>query len=428
MVTEGGLSVAPLATLACSGQPGAIKPGLERSVYVTGAAVAAIADRLVKDVSTRAVLGGLLAGVTFDLTHVCGDGDPGEPSMTAEDWLDAIDYARPGVNIPAGAKVLQWFTHLMWPVWCDCSNGTSPPENTVTPPPVSDSNPNTAPGPVGGGCWTSSQTRLPNYSSLLAWNFNDTLPQIAPFWNNGGLDIPTIQTPAPASLVVTMSAGTEGASPGTASGQVNFYNASHQPAGVGNVGGAAPGASITSNPIVIPATAVSWQGIATSISQPGGTATNRVTWTSTIYCQGESPTNVITPCCPPDPSLDIRLRGIMDMLTQLLSLQSLAGPYVPSVSHTGLSGQGTISINPASSAVRFDVTSDLSSWPHNPQTPNYYYSLGFVTPFAVGTPLRGQRLIYNHQIFTWPSYTDTIGYTFPPGITANLVELTQGAT
>jgi hypothetical protein len=115
------------------------------------------------------------------------------------------------------------------------------------------------------------------------------------------------------------------------------------------------------------------------------------------------------------------------MLVELLSLQSLAGPYQDTIRHQNLTGNGTISINPASSAIRVEFKTDLTNWPHNPQTPNYYYSLGFVTPFAIGTPLRGQRIIYNRQTFTWPSYTDQIGYSMAPGLIFDLVELTRGA-
>lgn len=70
-----------------------------------------------------------------------------------------------------------------------------------------------------------------------------------------------------------------------------------------------------------------------------------------------------------------------------------------------------------------EVNNPLTSWPNNPGTPNYYFSLGFATPFAGGTPLKGQRLVYNHQVFSWPTYTDAIGYTLYPDVNIDLIEL-----
>jgi hypothetical protein len=427
-VATGQFATVDAADLACAGQAGVLKPGLERSVYVTGAAVAAIADKLVKDVETRAVLGGLLAGVTFDLTHVCGSGDPGEPQMSPQDWIDALDYARPEVNIPAGAKVLQWFTHLMWPLWCDCTDGTSPPENTVTPPPVSDADPNTAPGPIGGGCWNNTRTKPTNTpNGDLDWN--DIFPAVPPVPPIGTFGRVPIQSPLPSSVTATLQVAANGSNPLSMAGNLNFFTAGGTLITTSTIiwHNIAPGTSSTQS-ATVPTNAASWQLLTQTDAGASIVPTNDVGMQLVIYCEGQSPTSVITPCCPPDPSLDLRLRGIMDMLTQLLSLQRLEGPYADTVRHAGLHGQGVISINPASSAIRLEVQTDLASWPHNPQTPNYYFSLGFITPFAVGTPLRGQRLIYQHQTLTWPSYTDQIGYTLADGLVVDLVEMTQGAT
>jgi hypothetical protein len=136
--------------------------------------------------------------------------------------------------------------------------------------------------------------------------------------------------------------------------------------------------------------------------------------------------NFNSPCCPPDPQLESEMALVIGRLNEIWALVSAGqghGAYVDTVVHPNLSGEGTIGIEPSSRAIRVEILSDLTNWPHHPQIPNYYYSLGFITPVAVGTPVRGQRLIYNHQTFTWPSYTDQIAYTLGPGLTINLIEL-----
>jgi len=72
---------------------------------------------------------------------------------------------------------------------------------------------------------------------------------------------------------------------------------------------------------------------------------------------------------------------------------------------------------------RVEVTSPLASWPHNPGSPNYYISLGFITSIAAGSPLKGWRLVYGSQTFPIMSYADQIGYTLPASVSIDLVEL-----
>jgi hypothetical protein len=217
----------------------------------------------------------------------------------------------------------------------------------------------------------------------------------------------------------------QGSTPNTSASNLRFDFADASGALVGgfaSLGSAAPTYDQTINIIPVPAGATAWHlELQQFAFSPDAGKPFSSTATLQYDCAGlNSPT---TPCCPPDPNLDIRLTQITQLLYELLSKSGSQGAYVDGPAHTGLSGQGTISISPSSRAIRLDVTSDLGSWPHNVQTPTYFFSLGFVTPYAVGTPLKGTRLIYNHQTFSWPTYTDTIGYTFSPGITANLVEL-----
>lgn len=416
----------PSQQLACNGQPGVAKPGTDRLVYMGIGAVEAVLAELTSGIGSVAAAA-WFAGKSYDILHICGNPDPGDPGMSVQDWIDLVDYARPQVSIPAGIKATQWFEHVMWPVWCNCSDGSSAPPNTPTGPPPSQPNPNSPPSVVGANCWDHSAILAP---VLNGWNQatqNGIFPVIPPTVPANTNQI-GIQTPLPASVQWTITANNEGSAAQTATFFFTFFDVHGtliNTAGLGPIQ-VQPGTTVKSPVAAVPTNAANWN---TAVTGLGGSTTpsNTVNLELVIFCQGQSPTAVTSACCPPDPSVDMRLAALMDMMTQLLSLQALEGAYQDSVRHSGLSGEGTIAINPASSAIRVEIKSDLSTWPNHPQIPTYYLSLGFVTPFAVGTPLKGQRIVYQHQTFTWPSYTDTIGYTFAAGLVVDLVELTRGA-
>lgn len=148
-----------------------------------------------------------------------------------------------------------------------------------------------------------------------------------------------------------------------------------------------------------------------------------------VYCGGQGP-NSPDSCCPPDPLTMLTLNNILQIVEEIEAKigGTTLGPYVDGTRHRALSGNGTIAISPTAAAIRVEIDTSLTGYPNNPGDPNYYFSLGFVTPFALGTPLKGQRLVYNRQIFSWPTYTDQIGYTLEPGLVVDLVELTRSAS
>ncbi len=146
----------------------------------------------------------------------------------------------------------------------------------------------------------------------------------------------------------------------------------------------------------------------------------RARWT----CTAVAPNTLITPCCPPDSSLDSRLNYLIQLAHANIGLtgQSLKG-HVDGTRHAGLSGAGTVTLVDSVQAIRVEIKTGLSALAFNPGDPNYYFSAGFVTPIAAGTPLRGSRLIYAAQTFPIASYVDQIGFTLPPAQTVDIVEL-----
>jgi hypothetical protein len=143
-----------------------------------------------------------------------------------------------------------------------------------------------------------------------------------------------------------------------------------------------------------------------------------------LYCGTDNPLTVVTPCCPPDPTLEQRLAYLIQLAHANIALtgQSLRG-HVDGTRHSGLSGSGTVTLVDGVLAVRVEIKTGLSSLQLNPGSPNYYFSAGFITPIAAGSPLKGARLVYSAQTYPVPSYTDQIGFTLPPGVTVDIVEL-----
>lgn len=423
---QGLPAIRPLLSLACGGNPGTPKPGSEGLINFGSLAVQGILSELTEGISEAAFVI-LFGGLTFNGTAFCGQGDVGDPGMSAQDWSDAVDYTNPVVNLPARIKAQQWFEHVIFPLVCDCSDGTAPPPPVTTGPPPVTTSPNTSPAPVGANCWDHSSTKTSSAPNTpLTWE--DTLPEVTPTWSGAFAGVVGIQQPTPASITTTMTVGTEGTNPLAMQYQLTFYNSTGQViTGGGQVSNIQPGSGPQARNWAVPATAANW-AIGSENNVGGATvATNRITMEATIYCAGQTPTTLLTPCCPPDPLVDQRLSAIMDMLTALLSEQSLAGKYQDTVRHAGLTGSGTININGATSAIRVEVKNDLSTWPQNPQTPTYYWSLGFITPVADGVPAKGTRLVYAQQLFEYLTFTDQISYALASSVQIDIVELTQGA-
>jgi hypothetical protein len=174
----------------------------------------------------------------------------------------------------------------------------------------------------------------------------------------------------------------------------------------------------------IPAGTTSWA----CISNNADSVAHSFSVEISFFCSGQQPTGVATPCCPPDPSVDIRLRSIQNMLEYVMDhLPSSASSTISvGTQHPAVTGDGTLTLVASCAAVRVHVTTDLSTWPNHPGSPNYYLSMGFITSIAAGSPLKGWRLVYGSQTFPIAAYADQIGYTLPPGITATVTELLPG--
>jgi hypothetical protein len=403
-----------------------MKPGYERTVYMGMPAI----EALVATYGTPAaavIMAPVIGAITYDLLHVCNSGDPGDPGLGPPDFVDAVDTSNIIAMGAAWRKIQQWFVHVMWPVWCNCADGTIPPPATSLPLPPATVNPGLPGGTTGPNCWDANGTKA--WDTTTGWWFGHLLPQLGspPQYGTDSYAPQLLPTPKPTSVQWTLHCDSAGNNALGFASWIQFWDVN------GTIltndswtdGGQPVGSPPRTHWMNIPAAAAYLlvSGVPVGVGNPTNVAQGHVT----LFCGGQTPSTPNTPCCPPDPLLDQRLTTIVGMLQQLAN-QVLVGNagLVDADRHSGLSGSGTVTLRNACAAVRVEVTSNLGGWPNNPGSPNYYFSLGFITSVAVGAPLKGWRLVYSRQTFPLEAYADQVGYTLPPGVVVDLVEQLAG--
>jgi hypothetical protein len=142
-----------------------------------------------------------------------------------------------------------------------------------------------------------------------------------------------------------------------------------------------------------------------------------------VYCGTQLP-NTLESCCPPDPGVMLALNNIISMLNKLGVGSKPPIGWTDGPVHAGLAGAGTITLQGATTiGIRVDMTAPPAGVSVTPGSPAFYWDSGFITPIAIGSPLRGWRLVFNPESFALPEFTDQIGYTLLHGTQITITEL-----
>jgi len=396
-------------TALCSGGPSQPKTGQNPFVILA-------ADRLVNFVSTGGMAwlefwAAAMGSVSFHLPDFCAVDPPALPNIDAPriaSWVLPPDGA---VKLREDMAAL--VGHFFWFTACECVAGPQPtPPSPVANPPGYDLNPPRVAPPVG-----------PAQCDSKAWFQTVTLD------STGSLTVPMFNTVPLVDGITSLLVEWYGGFPGGGTYPISYtllFQSNNRAAILGSYTYAQTHAWLNTQPqyfttSVPPGTKVVDLQVVSTGSANQSVGLNH---TLSFSCGTGPPGEPTLPCCPPDPVMQQLLFQIYATVQQILA--DLAGekqPYVDSTVHQSLINSGSIPISPKSKAIRVDVITRPSNQPVNPGDPNYFFDLGFITPFALGTPLRGQRLLYDHQIYEYPTYTDQVGYTLPAGVTINLVEL-----
>lgn len=404
-------AIIPRALPACNGEPGKIKPGMERLTYIGSAAIGAFIAESTAGIGA-VLLAGILGGVTWDLLNICSAPQPPDVTLTDVIVADALAFSDPLRSFPAQQTVIQWFTHQMWPLWCDCLDGSHPPPVLSPSPPASD-NPGLPPGPDPDICRSGR-----GYSASSTPGLN----QFVTFYpvTGGPPNLPVGATSVRTWGRITKGSGTD------SSVQVDLQRS--QNGGLMTtyrtlqLGLASTGPSFDWSIPVDPATTATG-----FVVNPANTQLNLFIETeAAAYCGPANGSVPVEPCCPPDPNLDQRLTQITGMLTAIWNKVSQAPGAVSwkdGTRHTGLANNGYFALDGPAIGIRVEMTTQPTGVLVNPGTPAFYWDAGFITPYAMDTPLRGNRLVFHEQSFQLPAVTDAIGYTLLHGCTVNIIEL-----
>jgi hypothetical protein len=421
-------SNAPTQQLACGGLPGKQKPGMGLNIVVTATAIEGLIGILESPLAALAILP-IVAGKAYYLQTFCGAPQPADPVLTDQDFRDALDVGNVVASGNAGLRINQWLDYMLWPLMCDCTDGTSPPPVTNTTVPGLGVNPGLPAGPTGANCWAASATF--QSASVQTTYFNSLFPRTSDMPDAGypaNQKAQHLPLPLPTSLTASVTTHNMGSTNTLWSWTLQFLDASGAPLGTGSIFSPSLSGDTTYTASAnVPASAVGARFFAQ------GPVPNRTDFSYepslTLYCGTQTPTSIATPCCPPDATVDVRLRRIEQLEQVIIKLlgHALVG-HVDGTRHSNLSGSGSIVLVDSVDAIRVEVTSDPSGFEVNPGTPNYYFSMGFITSIAAGSPLKGWRLVYLHQTYPIVSYADQIGYTLAPGVHVDIVELLPAAS
>jgi hypothetical protein len=349
-----------------------------------------------------AAVGAAIGALTYELATFCPGGPPAQPTFTVADVAALLTPITSPDYIAAAAKFRDFLGAVFWPVFCECSGGTS-----VAPAPSTYPSGGPQVQPSGSGAPTPclSLSHLTFTGSLTTPN--DIVSMLAvhgkPQLLHAHIDTTTAGSGPFSTLTLQFSY-----TPQQFGTRVNF--------------GAVR--TIVANQVYdfyeqLPVVdAYSTQITATWVSGTNGTSTFT---TLENFCNGGP--FAATPCCPPDNALQAQLDQILSMIT-LIQRQAVPFAYVPGTVHTGLSGNGTISINGLIGA-KVDVTTLPSRFGLRGASPVEYFNLGFIT-FGTADGFPSSYTLDHDPMLLLPArcsaYTE-LDYDLSPGLVVTITEL-----
>ena len=404
-----------------------MKPGYQQFVQLTSSAAGAATEAVGLDEPLSIIAAAIVSTQTYNLLDICGAPDPGDPGLTLEDFILASDLTSPVFADPHIKRIGQWFVHMMWPNWCDCTNGTSPPPSTTGPLPTGGQNPGMPTGSTNGPCWDKTATWQVAAATPGSPPFDCTL-QLMPQTQTvsvvpGGSNYPRTAQVVPAGTTLWSLAATLHDSGGSLGMTLvleffdsggNFLNQDFAafPAGGGN----------TSVSDTLPTGTHSWHALIGP-----DTATHNYTTEFSFACPGNPSGQLDTPCCPPDPLLEARLNQIYQLEQAIWNLLVVPSGYTKSTVHSELTGEGTLNVSGVFGFL-IDITSGVPTTPQLPGTPPYEFSVGWMSIMTGDGMINEVRISRTHQLWSPPlaGLATIFGYYLNPGFTITMTELVPG--
>lgn len=312
-------------------------------VVVTAAAAEAALLKFVNK-NVAEVLAPIIAGVSYNLTALCGDFAPDDPGLTADDIGDALNPANPLTWVPAVSKVRQWFLSWYWTLVCICDDGGA--VGAVSPSAPSDvgSNPGLPPGSPGAPCWDITRAAVRPAGSAVMDISTSYLPagathSVTPGYGGApttGYAIPTGVTTFTSTVTVDPFSGAP-----NSDGYLYMYGSTGTVVATSHLWtNSGAGTTFTQGPVTVPGTAVYWNMFV------DGSTTDDTSFNlhfSFLCSGGGGPGTIVQPCCPPDPLLQQTINQIYGMVT-LIQRQLVPFAYIHGTAHSSLTGSGELSL------------------------------------------------------------------------------------
>jgi hypothetical protein len=421
-------------TAVCGGGPSETRPGIVGTAFNTAAGVTAFLSSFLP-LPLAIAIGAIAAVETFDVGEFCATDPPADPGLTAQDMVDLLNPSALDTWLPAQAKVRTWWRHVYWWQVCQCSA-------VPTPAPPAFSNP----GNQAQNASLPSGSVAPCYESTAPWittgaTSGRTTFDITSVWIPQTTDTIAVSVPFPAGAVAATAfripygvtamqwiTQNHGATSQAGSNAVNvsleFFTAA---------GASAGGAQFLTSQAVqigpltpnepVPSTAAYIAIVGENESTPQ-LAGLQLSWSVDLQfiCGG---IGVQSPCCPPDPALELKVNQLLQLVIDLAGRSATAPPisWHDGVSHSALGGSGSFLIDPTAIGIRFNVTTPPSGVTVDPGNPDFYWDMGFWAPYALGSPLRGGRIVFLSQSVELPEFSDQVGYTLKNGTIMSATEL-----
>ena len=160
------------------------------------------------------------------------------------------------------------------------------------------------------------------------------------------------------------------------------------------------------------------------ITKPPSNSTDLFQFTGNVFCTPPLTAPAPTPC-PPDPAVRQLLKQIYDLLT-IVQRQAAPFAYVYGTNHTGLTGDGSITVF-GLIGVSVDVTTLPDSYGRSDGTPEQLFDLGYVTLGSSDGYETSRRIDHDGTLVIPPScgLFTVIGYTLAPGVAVSIRELVR---
>jgi hypothetical protein len=424
-------------TVLCGGGTSSAQPGFGSSIALTASAVAALLNNI--PTLWAVPLAGYIGVVTYNLATFCSTDPPAVPTFTAQDIIDLLNPFRPAEFLDAQDKFQQLVGAYFWHDVCQCDSVATPapptPPSAPTGAPTINP-PQLPPQYTSGACLDVQPTESfdslnihtwssgPGYVADLAAPFG--AQQISSIWmytdpDTSHILVPTYGAPANAThfrLVVHTNSGN------ASSANLRWFITPDP-------------TSVAGNPITtpLPANGSTYDSGIVHLNNSGqqqfglAWATNNAsdhpnaTIQVQFFCDGQTAEQPLQPCCPPDTTLEGILNNILGMVT-LIQRQSAPFAYVAGADHSGLTGDGHISVQGLLGA-KVVIDSMGTGVGSVAGDPDEIFEAGWITWGNVDGSTK-REFITHSPFVSLPAlagqYT-RLGYTLGQGVSVTITEL-----